>query len=510
VSRIAIHVNPPADTALKPSRQGTVVSAHAGAAQCGARILAQGGSAVDAAITMATVLGVVDPANCGIGGYGGGMVIHQSGNRHTTQIDFNTMVPAGFSVEGLVAAPRSGAFVHGGPAVSFPAVVAGLSAAHADCGRLEFADLLRPAIELARDGFTVGEDLHNNLSWAAARHRGLSDEFRSIFFRGGVPLQRGEQLRQPALADSLEYVAQHGRAAFHSGPLAQAVCAVAAGAGGTMSIDDFAQEEIAAAPAETIEFGDASIHGTSAGRSGFGVLAVALERLRGRDLGLNRGQVYIDQIFSALSQAWAVRRTRAENLVGGARHTNHFCVADAQGTLVSLTFTHGPLWFGSGLVAPGTGIVLNAGANLFARCVADGSIFPMTNLTPVVLDCADGSRHAIGSPGGIRIPAIVLQMILDALVYGLPLHEAIAAPRVSVTAGGALEVEPQLLSALAADRDAQAINTRHYYGPAAALTVTSSGDAIAARDPRFSCAVAHAADYPTPPHLANQWKEEVQ
>lgn len=487
-----------------------VVSAHASAAQCGARILAQGGSAVDAAITIATVLGVVDPANCGIGGYGGGMVIHQPGNRRATQIDFNTMVPAAFSVEGLMSASRTGAFVHGGAAVSFPAVVAGLSAAHTVGGRFGFGDLLQPAVELARNGFAVGEDLHSNLSWAAARHGGLSDEFRSIFFCDGVPLQSGEQLRQPALAESLEYVAQHGRAAFHSGPLAQAICAVAAAAGGSISIDDFAKEEIAAAPAETIGFCDATIHGTSAGRSGFGILAGALERLRGRDLGLNRGERYIDQIFAALSHAWSARRAQSENLIAGARHTNHFCVSDAQGTLVSLTFTHGPLWFGSGLVAPGTGIVLNAGANLFARSVADGAIFPMTNLTPVVLERADGSRHAIGSPGGIRIPAIVLQMILDALVYELPLHQAIVMPRVSASAGGALEVEPELLSGLAADRAAQAINTRHYYGPAAALTVTSSGDAIAARDPRFSCAIAHAADFSTPWPAANQWKEEVQ
>jgi gamma-glutamyltranspeptidase/glutathione hydrolase len=194
-----------------------------------------------------------------------------------------------------------------------------------------------------------------------------------------------------------------------------------------------------------------------------------------------------------LHAAWSARQRLAANLVAGARHTNHFCVADDEGALVSLTFTHGPLWFGSGLVAPGTGVVLNAGANLFARSLADGTIFPQTNLTPVIVACGNGARHAIGSPGGMRIPAIVLQMVVDVVGYGLPLSKAIALPRMSVSPDGALEAEPDLAAAAPSARPVEQIKVRDYYGPASALSLSTTGDPAAACDPRFSSAVIEAS-----------------
>jgi gamma-glutamyltranspeptidase/glutathione hydrolase len=479
---------------LNDSRKGTIVAAHGGAVDAGVQILAQGGSAVDAAVTVATVLGVLDPANCGIGGYGGCMVVHQAGLQEASQIDFNTIVPESFDPDAFLKAGRTGRFVHGGPSVSYPAVMAGLGAAHNRFGRMPFSDLVRPAIRLAKNGFEVENDLQTNLSWAAARHRGLSDEFKSIFFRDGVPLKAGDRLIQPQLAESLEIVAQHGGGALRDGPLAEAICACVNGAGGILSPSDFARERIAVAPAERVAFRSAVVHGTSGPSSGFGILHSALETLSEAELGVNRGMRYIEQLFGSLRHAWNARHRCAQNLVAGARHTSHFCVSDADGMLVSLTFTHGPVWFGSGLVAPSTGIVLNAGANLFARSLVDNTIFPMTNLAPVILAGAEGTRHALGSPGGVRIPAIVLQMILDVAAYDLRLTDAIALPRVSVNTDGALEVEPALLSIIPSTAGAETINTRDYYGPASALSVSADGCAVAARDPRFTSAVAQVKD----------------
>jgi gamma-glutamyltranspeptidase/glutathione hydrolase len=211
--------------------------------------------------------------------------------------------------------------------------------------------------------------------------------------------------------------------------------------------------------------------------------------LQDRDLGENRGLVYAQEIAAVLRAAWGGQRARWPLIIAESQHTTHFCTADADGMLVSCTFTHGPLWFGSGLVASGTGMVLNCGANLFARQCTDGSLFPLTNLTPVIVACADGSRHAIGSPGGIRIPAVVLQAVLDLVRYKIPLPKALPLPRVSVDFGGNLEAESALEQILPG---AKVIRMSDYYGPASGISLAQAGPPVAARDPRFASAVAAA------------------
>lgn len=479
-------------------RNGLIVAAHRLAADAGADILAAGGNAVDAAVAVATALAVVDPANCGIGGYGGAMVVHHPGHAGATQLDFNTRVPAAFDAAAFLGADRSGRFVHGGPSVSWPGVVPGLLAAHAAFGTLPLGDAFAPAIAQAARGIAVSRDLENSLAWAVARHRGLSPGFRRIFFGNGQPLRQGDALRQPELAESLGYIAAHGAGALRDGALVDAIVTTTAAAGGALGARDFAHESVAAAPAQRGAYRDAIVHGPSAQDTGFGILTSTLQHLTDADLGSNRSAQYIGALFSALAQAWTERRSAAENLVAGARHTSHFCTADADGMLVSVTFTHGPLWFGSGLVAAGTGILLNAGANLFVRAQADGRIFPQTNLTPVILETSDGHRHAIGSPGGVRIPAIVLQMILDRVRYGVPLGEGIALPRMSVGPGGDLEAEADLAALAGSVRATRIIAASEYYGPACALSVSASGEAVAACDPRFMSAVAAPAPQALP------------
>lgn len=472
---------------MTAATRGRVVAAHQAGADAGARVLSEGGNAVDAAIATAAALAVADPANCGIGGYGGFMVVHRPPEVAARQVDFNTAPPAAFDPPSLAHAPRTGPFVHGGVSVSVPAVVPGLLAAHAAFGRLPFADLLAPAIALAADGCRIGPDLARSLAWAARNHGGLSDAFKEVFFHGGQPLQAGDLLVQPELAASLEAIGARADRAWRSGPLVDAMCRCVRSEGGTLAAGDFAAARTCVAEAERTPVRDAVVYGPERTGSGYGVLASALSRLDEAALGENRGQRYIAGVAAALRAAWDQRRAAWSLLIAESQHTSHFCTVDADGMLVSCTFTQGPLWFGSGLAAPGTGIVLNCGANLYARRRADGALAGITNLAPAILVCGNGARHAIGSPGGIRIPAVVLQAVLDVVHYGIALDEALPLPRVSVDYSGRLEVEPALA---ATAPDARTIRVADYYGPASGIAVPPAGVPVAAQDPRFDSAVA--------------------
>lgn len=464
--------------------KGAITTAHAAATEAGAQVLHEGGSAGDAAIATAAALCVCDPANCGIGGYGGFMVVHRGRDAPEAQVvDFNTTVPAAFNAASLASAGRTGRFVHGAASVSLPAVLPGLAAAHQTFGRLPLADLLRPAIRLARHGIEVTSDLERSLAWAMRSHGGLSDGFRKTFAPKDEPLTAGQRLVQPKLGESLEYIAARGVGVLREGPLVDDMCTAVAKAGGSLAPGEFAAGAVRIAAAEQSRFGDVAIHGAPAVGSGYGILSRALARLAEQQRPENRQAGYIEALGAALRTAWREHNDRYALLIGEGRHTNHFCASDRDGMLVSCTFTHGPLWFGSGLLAPETGILLNCGVNLFARRRSDGVILPLTNLTPIILSEADGTRHAVGSPGGIRIPAIVLQAVLDLAWYGLPLAQALAQPRVSVDFDGNVEVEPALAGVVPGARE---IRTRDYYGPASALSLPASGEPLIARDPRFT------------------------
>lgn len=472
-----------------PSR-GVVVAAHAQAAQAGAGVLRDGGNAVDAAVATAAALAVVDPANCGLAGYGGFMVVHRPGDPAPACIDFNTAVPDAFEAGSLAAAGRTGPFVHGGPSVSVPCVLAGLEAAHRAFGGRRWSELLAPAIGLATDGVVVGSDLERSLAWTARRHGGLNDEFRRVFLRDGQAPDPAALMRQPELAQTLRAVAAQGADALRRGPIAEAIGACVAAHDGPLHPQDLARASARVGPAERAAFAGGTVHGPDREGSAFGVLADALAALAGAELGAARGPEYIARVAAALHAAWERRRADWSLLIAEPRHTSHFCTADAEGGLVSCTFTQGPLWFGSGLVVPGTGLVLNAGANLYARRHGEATVRAITNLAPTLLLGADGGRHALGSPGGQRIPAIVLQAVLDIAHYGIALDDAIGRPRLSVDAQGGLEVEAAL-AALAPG--ARVLEPSVYYGPAGGISIRPPGAPVAARDPRFAASAVQRA-----------------
>ncbi len=467
---------------------GVVTAARREAAQAGARMLAAGGTAADAAVATAFALTVTDPANCGIGGYGGHAVVDPGGGSAPLQIDFNTAAPAAVEDAALQRAPRRAGFAYGGISVARPSVVAGLAHIHARFGRLPWADLLAPAIELATNGFTIGPDLARALGWAREKPETFAPEFWRVFPAGAVA--ESDRVVQPDLLGTLRIIAREGAEAFRAGPLVDAVVQTVRQADGVLGACDFADHHIVQDEAIACGFGDASIHGPPPRTTGFGVLASALSATSPARRSAARDAAYIARVAEALRAAWQARRGEARAIVGAqasAPHTTHLCAADAEGKIVALTFTHGPLWFGSGIVVPGTGMVLNCGANLLVYDCDNGRRVARTNMAPIIARGRAGTRYALGTPGGHRIPAILLTALIDVLAAGQPLSDALAQPRVATSVEGELEVEPAL-SRLAPD--ARIIRIEEFYGPASGVTVTSAGAMIAAGDPRFRHGIA--------------------
>jgi gamma-glutamyltranspeptidase/glutathione hydrolase len=459
-----------------------VIAAAEPAARAGVALLAAGGNAADAAVATAAMLGVVDPQNCGVGGYGGFAVV-DDGRTPPRQIAFNTTVPRAFDP----ATPPSGR--RPGSLVSPPGVVPGLAVMHGVFGRLPWRDCWAPAIAAAREGIAVGRDLAAALRWARERHHGLNTAFRATFLPGDAAPSEGQRLIQPELAQSLEAVAAEAGNVLRRGALPQAFVATVRATGGILDHDDLAALDARVGAAEEIAFGSARVYAPDREESGGAILLDVLAELAAHPPGLARGEDYVRRIGSALARAWARRDAEYAPLAPPGSQTTHLCAADRDGMLVALTFTHGPTWFGSGLVAEGTGVVLNGGTRLFVRRRSDGRCLAQTNLTPTILhDGAD--RYALGTPGARRIPAVVLQLVLDLARYRMPLAEALAAARLSASADGALDGEAPLVTAFPHLR-MKTVVARDYYGPAGALRrreATLEG----ATDPRFAGAcVAH-------------------
>ena len=223
---------------------GMVVAQEAMAARIGADILQKGGNAVDAAVAVGFALAVTYPRAGNIGG-GGFMVIHRAGaaNGGDTTIDYRETAPAAINEKSFLDAQgnadpqksRDSAL-----AIGVPGTVAGLALAEEKygSGRFTLADLMQPAIALARDGFPVADDTADSLPRDRPRLLRWPSSAQIFLKADGAPLAPGDRLLQPDLANTLEAIAKDGPRAFYQGPIAQKLAAAVQAAGGVMTVDD--------------------------------------------------------------------------------------------------------------------------------------------------------------------------------------------------------------------------------------------------------------------------------
>jgi gamma-glutamyltranspeptidase/glutathione hydrolase len=466
------------------ARNGMVVAQEARAARIGADILARGGNAVDAAVAVGFAMAVTYPRAGNIGG-GGFMVIHLADGRDTA-IDYRETAPAAATATMFLDAdgnpdPRKSR--DSALSIGVPGTVAGLALAHDKYGSGKFtlAELIKPAISLAQEGFPVEDDVADSLPQARARLARWPSS-AAIFLASGALPQEGDRLLQFDLADTLTAIARNGPAAFYHGAIADEIATAVTKAGGIMTADDLKNYRAVERPV---------VHGTYRGydivampppSSGGVALIEMLNILEGYDLGkLGRGKslhllveamrrAYADRavylgdpdtitvpVAGLTSKKYAAslrasitdRATPSADVHGGSpadvegHNTTHFSVIDRDGNAVSNTYTLN-FSYGVGLVAEGTGVLLNNELDDFTakpgtenayRLVGFDSNLPgpnkrpLSSMTPTIV-LKDGKPFLItGSPGGSRIITAVLQVITDVIDFHMGIAEAVTAPR---------------------------------------------------------------------------------
>lgn len=487
---------------------GMVASQEARATRIGVDVLERGGNAVDAAVAVGFALAVTLPRAGNLGG-GGFMLVHLAERGETVAIDYRETAPAAATPTMFLGAngePDPARSRDSGLAAGVPGTVAGLAEAHRrwGSGRLSLADLVAPAIRLARDGIIVDEDLADSLPRAAAR-LGRFPSSRRIFLKadGSAP-GRGDRLVQEDLARSLEAVAQQGPAGFYEGATAARIVAALAAHGGIMTTEDFRAYRPVIREAVRGTYKGYAIASMPPPSSGGVHLVQMLNLLEPMELG-RRGHNSAETIHlmvEAMKLAYADRaqhlgdpdsvavpvrgltskayaealraridpdraRPSAEIRAGDpapheGEQTTHFSVVDRFGNAVSNTYTLN-FSYGLGLVAEGTGILLNNEMDDFAAKAGAVNAFglvqgaanlpgpgkrPLSSMTPTILFRDGKVAMVTGSPGGSRIITITLQTILNVVDHGMNIAEAVAAPRIhhqwlpdAIDAEGGLSVD---------------------------------------------------------------------
>ncbi|POR43778.1 gamma-glutamyltransferase [Methylobacterium sp. V23] len=468
---------------------GMVASQEARATRVGVAILRAGGNAVDAAVAVGFALAVTLPRAGNLGG-GGFMMIHRAEGDETIALDYREIAPAAARSDMFLdprGEPDRAASTRTGKAVGVPGTVRGLAEAHRlyGSGRFSLADLIAPAETLAREGIPVEAGLADSLPRAAGL-LGRWPSSRKIFFAGDRPLERGERLVQTDLADTLAAIAKSGPDAFHTGPIAERIAAAVRGAGGVMTAEDLAAYRPVLREPVRGSYRGYAIASMPPPSSGGIHLIEILNVLEGFDLArMGAGSADALHILAeAMKPAYADRATwlgdpaRTQVPVEGliakpyavtvragidpararpaaavkagdplpfeSDQTTHFSVVDAAGNAVSNTTTLN-FSYGLGLVAEGTGVLLNNEMDDFsakpgalnayglvgsvANAVSPGAR-PLSSMTPAFV-FRDGRLVLVtGSPGGSRIISTVLQVIVNVLDFRMNLAEAVAAPRI--------------------------------------------------------------------------------
>ncbi len=534
------------------AHDGMVVAQEGKAAQIGADILKRGGNAIDAAVAIGFALAVSYPKAGNIGG-GGFMVIHRADGNDAT-IDYRETAPSGIDAKSFLdesgnadpAKSRDSAL-----AIGVPGTVAGLALAEQQYGSGQFtlADLIAPAIAMAREGIAVGDDTADSLPSAGERLSRWPAAAKIFFKADGSALAPGDRLIQSDLAETLEAIARDGPRAFYDGPVAQKIAAAVTAAGGVMTVDDLKNyQAIERAPLRGTyrEYDIISMAPPSSG--GVGLIEM-LNILEGYDLrGVARANSAraLHLLIEAMKRAYAdralflgdpdrvanpvalltskdyaagwragidpVRATAAAAIRGGGvaqpegRNTTHFSVVDRFGNAVANTYTLN-FSYGVGLVAEGTGVLLNNELDDFAAKTDAPNAYgliggqanapgpgkrPLSSMTPTIV-LKDGKPFLVtGSPGGSRIITAVLQIIVNVIDRGMDIAEAVAAPRLHEQwVPDQVYVEPgfpdEIIAALQAGGDT--VVPQRPFTSANSIMATPDGFAGAA-DPRTRGALA--------------------
>ncbi|WP_102273014.1 gamma-glutamyltransferase [Cytobacillus massiliigabonensis] len=472
-------------------RDGMVATAHSLASEIGAEVLRKGGNAIDAAVAIQFALNVVEPMMSGIGG-GGFMMVYDGKTKETTIINSRERAPAGAAPDMFL--DKNGKPIPfaeratGGKAVGVPGTLKGLETALEKWGTRPMQQLIQPAIKLADKGFPIDSVLAD----AIADNKDVLSRTaaKDVFMPNGKPLLEGETLVQKDLAKTFKLIRSKGSAGFYNGPAAKAIANTVQAFGGSMTPEDLKKYHV------TIDkpiWGDyqgyeiASMPPPSSG----GVFLLQMLKILD-DFNLQQYDVKSWEKYHLLSEAmhlaYADRAAYAGDPefvnvpINGLLHpeyikerqklislnkvnknpsagdpwkyesklanydqtkqpndrkygeTTHFSVTDRWGNVVSYTTTIEQL-FGTGIMVPGYGVMLNNELTDFDAVPGGANEVqpnkrPLSSMTPTIVFKDDKPVLTVGSPGGATIITSVLQTIIHAIEYDMELKAAVEEPRI--------------------------------------------------------------------------------
>ena len=518
-----------------PFRHGVVSSSHPLASKAGVEVLEKGGNAVDAAVATALTLGTVTPAFCGIGG-GGFALIWLADERKTIFVDYREQAPQAAS-ENMFKLTSDGAVSGnensmGYKSIAVPGTVAGHSFMVERFGQLKMRRLFEAAIRHAKKGFTVSKTMAE--AWSTSYHK--LEPFkssRSIYLNNGKPFRRGTTIRLAQLSKSLSSIAARGPSEFYNGPIGRKLVGDMEANNGLVTADDLEQfKPVMREPIRGSYRGFEIISAPPPSSGGAIIIETLniLENFQFKHTGaksprtlhlvseaLMRGfincranicdpafaQVPIETLTSknfaqrlvgTIDESKASLLVEPENISGvPTSNTSHLCVVDSDRNVVALTESI-ECYFGSGVVVPDTGIVLNDTMHDFdprpGRLNSVGpEKIPMSSMSPTIVLRNGIPFLALGSAGSTRIVSSVLQTLLGVLEFDQPMEKAVGSPRVHIQ-GDEIEAESRISKASidALQRMGHRVKSKRprelYFGGVHAVMIGSDNRVEGVADPR--------------------------
>lgn len=454
---------------------GVVSTGRAEATQIGVDVLKAGGNAIDAAVAIGFALGVCEQQSSGIGG-GGFMMVRFAGTGEIVFIDFRDQSAAAASLDmwtidenGNVAGQENKI---GGKAVAVPGEVKGMLYALDAYGTLSRQEVMAPAIRLAEEGFTVSDITSRDIKDAYGTIIQFEATAQLYLDENGFPYEPGDTIRNPDLADTLRAIAQEGESAFYTGPIAQKIVDAVQAEGGCLTMEDMAGYEIHVGEPVHGTYRGYDVYSSNLPSSGGSIIVEILNILENFDVGAMDPEgpeyfhllseafklgfadrtkymgdpAYVDVPVSGITSkeyaaqlAASIDMEHSQTYQAGdpwpfeSESTTHFSIMDAAGNMVAVTKTVDAT-FASGLVAAGTGILLNDTLYDFSTDpdspnVVAGSKRPLSSMSPTLI-LKDGEHFlTLGAPGTTRIITGVAQVISKVIDHGMDIQQAIDAVR---------------------------------------------------------------------------------
>ena len=393
--------------------QPAVVSANPEASKVGLEILKKGGSAADAAVATAFALSVVEPHNSGLGG-GGFLLYFDAEKKRFTFIDYREAAPAKATKEMYESDPQL--LERGILSVAVPGFVLGMETIHKRWKKLSWSDVIGPAIALAEKGVPVGGSLQEKIDSQREILKQDSEAKRIFLTTSGLLEQR---IDLSDLAGTLKTIQTEGARVFYQGALAKKITSFVRKRGGLISMKDLANYRVYWRRPHEFEYNQYRIVSAPPPSSGGAGLDLLFKKtiINNLEKYAPLSPAAYEVLLQGLKDYFDYRDVAlGDTPTNILAHTTHLCVIDAEGNMAAMTNTlNYP--FGSGLVVPGTGILLNNEMNDFSlRKVTANSVGggrrPLSSMAPTIVMKGKSPKLVIGTPGGTSIPQNIYQVLL--------------------------------------------------------------------------------------------------